>query len=262
MTTKYPPDQQRFSYSLFCILGNRIAAMLISGITILITQQYAHQAPLYIFLYPSISNLISTTCQYEALKHISFITQVLMKCAKTIPVMVMGTFISKKRYSIHEYAYALSISLGTGLFLVTTAESRPRKHEDIEELSWTGVILMCIYIVFDSFTSTIQAKIYEQYHVSTHQMMFFVNLVSTPLLVFAMYFNGSWGGSFNYIQEHPAIREDLLALSISGGVGQNFIYYTLREFGAVTYAVIVTIRQFISIFSSNYLFAHELGAIE
>ncbi|KAG8172270.1 hypothetical protein JTE90_025659 [Oedothorax gibbosus] len=62
---------------------------------------------------------MSSWFQYEALKYVSFPTQVLSKASKIIPVMIMSKIISKKSYKYHEYATAVVISIGTGIFLLS-----------------------------------------------------------------------------------------------------------------------------------------------
>ncbi len=46
------------------------------SIVLLLNRQPRHRAPLYKYSYCSFSNIISSWCQYEALKFISFPTQV------------------------------------------------------------------------------------------------------------------------------------------------------------------------------------------
>ena len=48
----------------------------------------------------------ATTCQYEALKYVSFPVQTLGKCAKMIPVMIWGYAINGRgqQRSFHKYA--------------------------------------------------------------------------------------------------------------------------------------------------------------
>ena len=55
-------------------------------------------APLYKFLIVATSNILATTCQYEALRHISLPWQALCKASKMVPVMLWGMLISQKRY--------------------------------------------------------------------------------------------------------------------------------------------------------------------
>merc|ERR1712088_569545 len=80
-------------------------------------RQPRHKAPLYKYSYCSFSNIMSSWCQYEALKFISFPTQVLAKASKIIPVMAMGWLISRKTYEKYEYVVAMLISSGMFLFL-------------------------------------------------------------------------------------------------------------------------------------------------
>jgi adenosine 3'-phospho 5'-phosphosulfate transporter B2 len=76
-------------------------------------------APLYSYAAVSLSNVVATTCQYEALKYVTFPVQTLGKCAKMIPVMVWGILIMRKKYTWKDFGIALAITGGCTLFLVT-----------------------------------------------------------------------------------------------------------------------------------------------
>ncbi|KAK9717958.1 UAA transporter family [Popillia japonica] len=54
---------------------------------------------------------MSSWCQYEALKYVSFLHQVLAKAAKTIPVIIMGKIISRTKYEYYEYVTAGILSI-------------------------------------------------------------------------------------------------------------------------------------------------------
>ena len=54
-----------------------------------------------------------------ALKYVSFPTQTLGKCGKMVPVMVIGSMIDKKSYTLRDYGLALTLTLGCFLFLLT-----------------------------------------------------------------------------------------------------------------------------------------------
>ncbi len=54
-------------------------------------------APAYGYAAVSLSNVVATTCQYEALKYVTFPLQTLGKCAKMLPVMLWGSLILRKR---------------------------------------------------------------------------------------------------------------------------------------------------------------------
>ncbi len=76
-------------------------------------------APWYNYAFVSVSNVVATFCQYEALKYVSFPVQTLGKCAKMLPVMVWGILIMRKRYTYKDFGLALSITGGCTLFLLT-----------------------------------------------------------------------------------------------------------------------------------------------
>jgi adenosine 3'-phospho 5'-phosphosulfate transporter B2 len=76
-------------------------------------------APLHAYAAVSASNVMATTCQYEALKFLSFPVQTLGKSAKMIPVMLWGALILRKRYRPREYALAVVMTLGCALFLAS-----------------------------------------------------------------------------------------------------------------------------------------------
>ena len=80
MTTKYEDslgNRGQFNDSQFLVFINRILAFAIALAVIMVRRQPRHQAPLFKYSFCSFSNILSSWCQYEALKYISFPTQVL-----------------------------------------------------------------------------------------------------------------------------------------------------------------------------------------
>lgn len=95
-----PFGGERFKYSLLLVLFNRLVTVAVAAFLLVTSgQDIRPVAPPQAYAAVSVSNVVATFCQYEALKHVSFPLQTLGKCAKMIPVMVWGTFIMRKRYS-------------------------------------------------------------------------------------------------------------------------------------------------------------------
>jgi len=70
---------ERFTNSQFLVFMNRIFALCVAVLVIAIQRRHSsHQPPLYKYSYGSFSNIISSWCQYEALKFVSFPVQVSM----------------------------------------------------------------------------------------------------------------------------------------------------------------------------------------
>ncbi|KAK2106164.1 hypothetical protein P7K49_015678 [Saguinus oedipus] len=89
---------ERFMDSHFLVLMNRMLALIVAGLSCVLSKQPRHGAPMYRYPFASLSNVLSSWCQYEALKFISFPTQVLAKASKVIPVMLMGKIVSRRSY--------------------------------------------------------------------------------------------------------------------------------------------------------------------
>ena len=68
------------------------------------------------------------------------------------------------------------------------------------------------------------------------------------------------GKAIEFIQNHPEAMYDVLILSAASTCGQLCILYTIREFGALLFATIMTTRQFLSILLSCVIFMHPLTA--
>ena len=169
MTTKYGEGDhaKHFHNSEFLVFMNRVIAWFVAGAYIL-WHGGKWNGPFYKFSFSSLSNICSSWCQYEALKYVSFPTQVLGKTCKMIPVMLMGKFVSKKTYQYYEYLVAVMISVGVSIFLLSSAGD---KHTSAET-TFSGFVLMIGYMMFDSFTSNWQAQLFKDYTVSSMQMMF------------------------------------------------------------------------------------------
>lgn len=67
---------ERFKDSQFLVFMNRILALTVAGLCCVVFKQPRHAAPMYKYSFASLSNILSSWCQYEALKYISFPTQV------------------------------------------------------------------------------------------------------------------------------------------------------------------------------------------
>lgn len=58
--------------------------------------------------------------------------------------------------------------------------------------------------------------------------------------------------------EFPEIIPQLLLFAISSGIGQTFIYLTLRKFGSLACSLVTTTRKFFTILLSVLLFGNEI----
>ncbi|KAF3617316.1 UDP-galactose/UDP-glucose transporter 5B [Capsicum annuum] len=130
MRVPYGPNKEYFSYSLFLVFCNRITTSAVSAGVLLASKKALDPvAPLYKYGVVSVSNILTTTCQYEALKYVSFPVQTLAKCAKMIPVMIWGAIIMQKKYQGQDYLFAFLVTMGCSLFIL---------YQSIPPVFWTA----------------------------------------------------------------------------------------------------------------------------
>jgi solute carrier family 35 (UDP-galactose transporter), member B1 len=85
----------------------------------------------------------------EALKHLTYPTQVLGKSCKMIPIMLFGFLSRGKSYTLRELVYVLLITIGVNFYL--------RSGE--EEVSVYGLVLLFLSLMFDGTTTASQVII-------------------------------------------------------------------------------------------------------
>ncbi|XP_028997544.1 adenosine 3'-phospho 5'-phosphosulfate transporter 1 [Betta splendens] len=249
-------EGEKFKDSQFLVFMNRILALTVSGLWCILFKQPRHGAPMYKYSFASLSNIMSSWCQYEALKYISFPTQVLAKASKVIPVMLMGKIVSRKSYEYWEYFTAVLISVGVSMFLLS---STTNKHPSTVT-TFSGIIILIGYIVFDSFTSNWQDNLFK-YKMSSVQMMFGVNLFSCLFTVCSLLEQGAFFDSLAFMTRHSEFAFHAVLLSVCSACGQLFIFYTINQFGAAVFTIIMTLRQAIAILLSCFLYGHAVTVI-
>uniref|UniRef100_A0A7S1TB20 Sugar phosphate transporter domain-containing protein n=1 Tax=Compsopogon caeruleus TaxID=31354 RepID=A0A7S1TB20_9RHOD len=255
-----PPEY--FKVSVFIVMITRICAAVVAGAVLLAQgnrEELAPRAPLHKFFAVSCSNVIATTCQYEALKFVNMPTQTLAKCGKMIPVMIWGTFLSKKKYNAVDYCVAALVAIGCTIFLTSGNIS---SRNSASENSWYGLLLMAGYLGFDGFTSTFQESLFAGYQMTIYNQMLYVNLCSAMVSFITLLVSKKLFEALAFIAKYPRSLLDALLLSTSAVSGQFFITYTIKSFGALAYATIMTIRQFLTVFLSNIVFGHQMTLLQ
>ncbi|KAK4492034.1 hypothetical protein RD792_002824 [Penstemon davidsonii] len=216
-------------------------------------------APIYKYCVVSVSNILTTTCQYEALKYVSFPVQTLAKCAKMIPVMIWGTVIMQKKYTGRDYLFAFLVTIGCSIFILYPAAIDISPYSRGSDSTVWGVSLMIGYLGFDGFTSTFQDKLFKGYDMEIHNQIFYTTLCSCMLSFTGLILQGNLLMAIDFVYRHNDCFIDIAILSTVATISQFFISYTIRNFGALAFATIMTTRQLVSILLSCLLFAHPLS---
>lgn len=269
LTHSYDGDYFVYSYGL--VFFTRIGGLILSSI---LMQYYSAEmqwvsTPLVEFSFPSVANMLSSWCQYEALKYVSFPTQVLAKALKLVPIMLMGKFMHNKTYETYEYVCAATIGFGIYLFLSSSEDLELGQDmwgnlEDTRGV-YCGIFLLMMFLVIDSFTAQWQKRMFDlKKEMSPVQMMLIMNAFSSAFSFITLVHQEELYSVFNFVATHPAIIPHLLLFTLCATVGQIYIFYTVKHFGAVVFSIIMSTRILFSIILSCIVYSHpvrELGVV-
>ena len=264
MLTK-PYDGDYFTSSYGLVFLNRLGGFLISGALLYVFAPPGNNAIAYRFAFPSVSNMLSSWCQYEALKYVSFPTQMLFKCFKLFPIMVMGKFLGNKAYPAYDYGVAAAIGVGIAVFSVATEDLEIGQDAigRVENVGGTvcGIVLLLFFLLFDSFTGQYQARLFNEHpDISPYHMMFAVNTFSMVFSLITLVHSDELQPAVDFVVSHPAMHIHLVVFSLCSTVGQLFIFKTIKAFGPVVFAICMNTRIIASILLSAVVYSHAISA--
>jgi adenosine 3'-phospho 5'-phosphosulfate transporter B2 len=202
--------------------------------------------------------------------------------------MIMSSIISGKKYRPREYMVVIVISCGMFLFLIgNEGAGSSKSHNIISDATHVtpvhevlplgaaaadtdssvrrpfslidGLLILSLYLTFDSFTSNWQEKLNTSYQVSPLQMMAVVNFFSILLTITSLAQQSHLIPSLLTVLSNQNLTRDCFLMSLSSATGQLMIFYTISEFGALTFTFIMTLRQVFAIILSCLVYGHSLN---
>mmetsp|Transcript_53269 Transcript_53269/g.98484 ORF Transcript_53269/g.98484 Transcript_53269/m.98484 type:complete len:407 (-) Transcript_53269:158-1378(-) len=259
-----PYDGERFEDAVFLVFSNRCANCIFALLMIAVKcEPIKWTAPLWKYIAISVSNVLASTCQYEALKYVIFPVQMLGKSFKMMPVMAWGIIVSGKRYGLTDWLVAGLVTLGVTEFLLTGPISSGHGHHPAPEAtSLKGLALIIGFLAFDGFTSTFQEHIFKEHKASKYNQMLYVNAASSITSFSALIAGGGFSRSLAFASRHPSFLMDASMLSGAAASSQWFIYSQIKEFGALVFAATMNVRQLVSIIVSYMKFGHVITPLQ
>merc|ERR1719506_3197934 len=233
-----------FTVSAYLVFCNRVVNVLYASTMVgKHGEDAAPKCPLWKYFAISVSNVAATTCQYEALKWVSFPVQMLGKSFKMMPVMLWGIVISGKSYGLADWAIAGAVTGGVTEFLMTGDISSPNDKSN----SIYGLPLLVGFLAADGFTSTFQEKLFKEHQTSKYNQMLYINLGSACTSCAGLLLAGQFGQALSFVAAYPAVA------------GQFFIYSMVKDFGALVFAATMNVRQVCSIMLSYIMYGHSIA---
>lgn len=255
--TPHGLEGAKFTFSALLLTAQTFTNAFCALLFLLATRtQLVHppngKLPLSEYLSVSLSYLLAMWFSFTALRHMSYPMQALGKSCKMIPVMLMGILIRRRRHPPRDFVCVGLISAGVALFSW-------KKKATATPTSALGVGLLFASLLMDGVTGPLQERLVARHNPTTHQLMFWQNLVACFICA-AMSLVTEGAAAPAFVARHPAVLRDIAAFAVMSAMGQNFIFYTVRNFSALAVTTITTTRKMFTILLSIVLFNHRMVA--
>ncbi|KAI9911589.1 hypothetical protein PsorP6_009859 [Peronosclerospora sorghi] len=245
----------KFTATLFMLFVQCFTNALVAYGATFVWKPERARMPLAPFASTAAAYLGAMLFSNEALKHVSFPTQALGKSCKMIPVMLMGVLIRGKKYTIRDYICMLVITTGIAVFQLGKQSA---KHVERENSSY-GLVLLFLSLTLDGISGPKQEDLAHRLRPSVHQQMLHTNVWAIVYTGLGALLTGQARDGFLFCRENPAILHSVFWFSVCSALGQNFIYFTIQQFSALTCTTITTTRKFFTILFSVLWYGHELS---
>mmetsp|Transcript_66691 Transcript_66691/g.106000 ORF Transcript_66691/g.106000 Transcript_66691/m.106000 type:complete len:452 (+) Transcript_66691:1-1356(+) len=259
-----------FKYSSFCVFINRMFGLLVSSVVLQFTTPSGNKAPPYVISLCALSNMSSSWLQYEALHYVTFPVQTIFKSSKILITMAVGKFVLKQSFPLKKYLNALVVAVGVYIFLSAHKQSKEDKAEqsgqgeedDADDLGiyfYLGLALTAGYAFCDAFTSNWQSRVFKATGIGPMEMMQGVNAFT--FIVSFMFCLGDLYDIYAFYVNHSLIVVHSLLMGLCAGLGQVLIFYTIKTFGPVKFAAVMTTRMMCSVIISILYYGHSMNAL-
>ena len=237
---------EKFAFTFFAAAGERGINALIALAGVLAFGGSGNKIPHMEIFNPGVSQMLAMAAAGEALRYVSYATQVLGKSCKMVPVMLGGLVLGGKSYKTSEYAQVLLITIGVVAF------NFGGKSKKGSGDSSYGLLLISVSLLMDAVTGGLQDKVKvstkklnnnDKAKTSMFESMLWTN-VSGCLVALALgALTGHATGGLEFCSKYPEAMTAIATYSLASAVGQVFIYYTVTEFGPLLLTTVTTTRK-------------------
>lgn len=181
--------------------------------------------------------------------------------------MVWSWITRARHYDGRDYVSAATVTFGCALFVLTGDITSPMVGERVAsstltKFTTTGLLLLSVFVIFDGLTCTVQDKLFGSYEMHSCSQLLYVSSWSALISVLFLFGSGQFFEAVQFVHRHPSCMLLILLQSIVSTSVQLFIFFTIKQYGALNFALMMTMRQFLSIVLSCFVFNHNLTALQ
>ena len=222
-------------------------ACLLGYVYLLFTRRHSQDLPVFPstkivtpLLLVALTSSLASPFGYASLSHVDYITFILAKSCKLLPVMALHVTLFRRKYPLYKYAVVALVTGGVAVFTLHHPSGSSKKGAQTRS-AW-GLLLLGINLLFDGLTNSTQDHIYKAFKPYTgQQMMCALNLLSTVITTVFLLVepwlsttsagaylgmkagHGELATAIAFIQKYPQVGADVMAFAACGALGQVFI---------------------------------------
>ena len=212
-----------------------------------------------------VSQMLAMAFANEALRFVSFPTQVLGKSCKMIPVMIGGV-VAGRKYRASQYAQVAVVTAGVVAFNLgkprRDARSPSHSGAPVAEDSAYGLALIAASLAMDLVTAALQDRVKtatarlnprragaDAPKTSMFESMLWTNAGGACAAFALAAGTGQLGSGLAFCARHVAAAKNVAFYALASVIGQLFVYFTITEFDPLVLSTVTTTRK---IFSTVY----------
>lgn len=180
--------------------------------------------------------------------------------------MVWSWITNARQYNWRDYLAAIVVTFGCAMFVLSGDITAPTVDSDVSTsllvFTTTGILLLSVFVIFDGLTCTVQDKIFGSYEMHSCSQLLYISSWSAMFAFAFLTVSGQLKGAVQFVSRHPSSLMLMIMQSLVSTAVQLFISFTIKEYGALNFALMMTLRQFLSIVLSCIVFEHELTLLQ
>ncbi|ETN45283.1 uncharacterized protein HMPREF1541_09114 [Cyphellophora europaea CBS 101466] len=278
-----PPAQEYFRFPIFLNTVQSLFAFVSGSCYLILTATSNNVLPSRAAFLPllliAITQTLASPFGYASLAHVDYLTFVLAKSCKLLPVMFLHVTFYRKRYPLSKYLIVAAVTAGVAIFTLYHPPKPGKSSKAPAKSSYYGLTLLAINLLFDGLTNTTQDHIFSspaRYgRVTSSQMMAITNFYATLLMslyllvtphippqllpTFAQTSNiHEFSSALSFLQRHPSVLYDVLGFALCGAIGQLFIFATLERFSSLLLVTVTVTRKMLTMVLSVVWYGKSL----
>lgn len=287
-TRVWPVSNEQFQYPNIIAICQASIAMIVGYIYLSIRKTDYSVIDLIKDNYKSLlmisfTQSTSTPLATYSLKQVDYLTYMLAKSCKMIPVLLVHLLLYRTPIERQKKIVAVLVSLGVTIFTIG-GSNKKNKSTGENNSSYYGFILLAASLFMDGLTNATQDKMLKTVNseketknekegkssnksskkITGPHLMFSLNLcIILWNVVYLLFIDRKQIDNATYILKlDPEIFYYLAIYAVCGAIGQCFIFYTLESFGSLQLIMITVTRKMISMLLSIIIFGKSVNLVQ